>query len=512
MKNILGWMKSNVLIVVFCAIVLISLPTAFAFSGMWRESIRAERELAAKGEMAKIEKAKVTYNIPSYDPNQKPVEYSGAPNAELTNWFKQQRESLATAATAVVKRAEEFNRGVGPDAASVGRKEHKPLLDGLFPSPLVNLTQQARERMGAEKWDAMTAEEKAAQVALLEREASDEEIRKLNEMEEVLLAKRGRPYPYQELLDAIHAGGPADPVKVNAAVRDLAARESDKITAGKRNLTAEEQGELYKKLVERRLGEYQAAAANLSLYATTKIWPSSPQKGFSSIPSGKIDPDNITLASFFVNQWDYWVYSDVLAAVRLANNDTGGPVGVANAVVKRIESFQLADPEGLFANVDPFGGGLGMEAPPPPTSDVPGLVPLVPSVSITARGMGTWNTMYDIRRVDLTVVVSSARINEFLDAISRTNFMTVTDLDIQEVNVWLDLREGFYYGPEHVVRAKLSIETVWLRSWMLNYMPPKVASILGAGGQGLDSAAPAAAPGANPSSGSPSNRGGKGGG
>ena len=89
------------------------------------------------------------------------------------------------------------------------------------------------------------------------------------------------------------------------------------------------------------------------------------------------------------------------------------------------------------------------------------------------------NGVYDVRPVTMTVVVSSAKLSDFLSAIERTNFMTVTDMDLEEVKVWDDLQKGYYYGPDHVVRATLTIETVWLRSWMSKYMPATFKTKLG---------------------------------
>ena len=57
--------------------------------------------------------------------------------------------------------------------------------------------------------------------------------------------------------------------------------------------------------------------------------------------------------------------------------------------------------------------------------------------------------------------------------------MTVTDVDLYEVDIWEDLERGYYYGSDHVVRAVLSIETVWLRSWMKDFMPSTVRTALG---------------------------------
>ncbi len=491
MKNILGWVKANLLVVVFSALIVISLPVAFFFASGWRESIRADRSKAANDEMKKVSGALVTYNIPSFDPSQKPVELKTAPNAELTRWFKEQRDNLGQAAGSVVKRAEEFNRGVGDDAKRVGRSEHKPMVDGLFPSGADIEAERLKKEMGEEKWNALTPEERTRQA---EAGAKEIETAKLNEMEETLLAKRGKPNLYEELLKSVHAGAPGDPVRIASDIKEMAVRETNKITAGKRALTNDENGELVKRLAERRLAAYQDAARNISVYATLDVWPKGAVKGGCGIPFGKIEPANINLDYFYVLQWDYWVYQDLIAAVKLANGGNSG--GVADSVVKRIESINLKEPEGLFASEDAFGRSTEVTHAAPPAAAIPGMVPVDPEVSITGRGTGEWNTVYDIRRVEMTVIVSSARINEFLDAITRTNFMSVTDLDLSEVNVFEDLRNGYYYGQEHVVRARVGIETVWLRSWMTKYMSPGVASGLGAGKK---ADAPAAAPPPPPS-------------
>ena len=42
-----------------------------------------------------------------------------------------------------------------------------------------------------------------------------------------------------------------------------------------------------------------------------------------------------------------------------------------------------------------------------------------------------------------------------------------------------DLREGFWYGGDALVEARLTVETVWLRSWQKPLMPRKVRDALG---------------------------------
>jgi hypothetical protein len=330
---------------------------------------------------------------------------------------------------------------VGADAQAVGRTEHKPLVDGLFPPP----------------------------------KNRDEELNKLNEMEDALLGNRGRPNPYQQLLDRARAGGPADPVHMAEVIGDMQSREKEKITANKRDLTTEEQAALSKQLADRRLAEYQARASEISVYATLDSFPHG--RGFGTIPTGAhLDPSLIDPFHFFMYQWDYWVFQDLVAAVRLANTDANGRLSnVGESVVKRIVSMELLPPDGATPR-EPSPGG--MNAAPPPAAAAPGMAPVDLTVSISGRAGGEGNSVYDVRRVRMTVIVSSARLQDFLEAIPRTNFMTVTDLDLAEVNAWDDLKRGYYYGPEHVVRATVGIETVWLRSWTSGYMPSQMKSVL----------------------------------
>ena len=491
MKNILAWIKSNLLIVIFCSVALLVLPGGYIGSSIWRGNVLEGRKKEAEAEYSKASKFDVTYTLPSYTPAGTPVEVKSAPNSKLTEWFKAQRSRLQEASGAVVKRAEDFNQGIGAEAAAVGRSEFKPFVEGLFPSVAAKLEAQMIAEKGKEAFDAIPAEQRAAIV----KKASADLIQPLlNEMEDALLGKRGRSNPYQDLLTRTKAGESADPMRVADALRDMSAREVEKITAGKRALTTEEQSALDKQLAERRLAEYQSAAKGLSVYANLDSFPSA--KTGSSIPRGKIDADKIEPVSFFLYQWDYWVLSDVLSAVKLANTDAGKPTEVERSVVKRIESIAIADPKGLFNTADPSAPQDGTEAAPV-VAAAPGMVPLDPTVSITGREMSPANTMYDVRRVTMTVVVSSARLSDFLDAITRSNFMTVTDMDLTSVNVWDDLKEGYYYGQENVVRATVEIETIWLRSWMTKYLPPEILGALGGGGAAggeVAAPAPAAAP------------------
>jgi hypothetical protein len=477
-KPVMDWVKGNVLIVVFCALILLMLPTAWYFSSAWDAKIRAKQAKDATDAFNKLQSLKINYTLPVIEASGQPITQNEVPNLNLINWFKEQREVMLQQAEAVVAKAEAFNKGVGPDAQSVGRTEHVLLVEGAFP---------------------------AGGQSMLDR------------MEDALLGNRGAANPYQALLSSARAGAPADPAQLADSLAAFIASEKEKITANKRDTTAEEQEKLVKQVTERRLGEYQGRAQALSVYASMESFPSDPRSAF--VPSGSnLDPRFINPSDMFLFQWDYWVLRDIFAAVNLANTVNGRLANVDQATVKRIEKIDITLPanvvrsgasreasamenyRGPHGGVDP-ATGMPMEAPAAaPTA--PGMAALDFDSSITGRRAS--NDIYDTRVVTLTCVVSSARLQDFLAAIERTNFMTVTDMDLQEVKVWDDLQRGYWYGPEHVVRATLEIETVWLRSWTTKFMPQDLKGTLKVPDPAADPNAipdPAADPNAQPTGG-----------
>ncbi len=447
MKPVLAWVKKNWVAVVAGFLLVVAVPLAWFFSSGWNAKIKDAQEKKANAEFTKVNSTAVEYVIPSYEPGVQPVTLKTEPNIALTAWFKEQRDVLGKQADEVGMRAIHFNKGVGPDAAAVGRSEHTVLIEGIFPGT---------------------------------GDLADE----FNSMEDALLSKRGRVNPYNAMLDNVRAGGPMDPVRLTEILTDLSRSESDKITAAiKRSLTDEETERIEQLLRDRRLAEYQRRSADISVYATSEIFGvdgkrSSVMPNQSSFDALAKVPDVERQAQLFVWQWDTWVIADVLAAVQLANTtDSGRPTEVKDSVVKRIERLWVSDPEGVFGRVQRSDGDNA--AAPAASAGTPGLAPLDPQVSITGRFMDPSNTVYDIRRVELVVVASSKRIDEFLAAINRTNFMTVTDYDLTSIDTWSELSQGYYYGPEHVVQATIGIETVWLRKWVAPLMPDAVRGTLG---------------------------------
>ncbi len=438
MKNLIAWIKSHIAIVACTAVIIISLPVAWYFSSTWNAQIRQKQEKAAGDKLTAVNSAKVTYTLPKLVATDPSVEVTGAPNQTLTDWFKTHREKILAEAQGIVLEAEKINK-----------RDHVPLVEGLFP----NATGQA------------------AQVKALE-------------LAEKIVFNGKDTCVYPKLLKKINAGEPPLAPDVASSIADERAKLQEQIAGGtKRELDASEREKVEKALVEKRLSEYRDRAANISVYASMDAFPLSGNMG-SFIPRQMPDKPP-PLDECFFWQFDYWLMSDVVDAIGAANRDAGGqPTSVEHSVVKRIDRIESSDNwVYMFSGGGGRGGGGAEPSQSEPTKVDAGspdaLIDAKYDRSITGRWSGPGNGVYDIRNVSLSVVVSSERLPEFINAFARTNFMTVTDIDLSDVDVWADLELGYYYGSEHVVRAKMVVETVWLRSWTVPIMPYKVRGYLG---------------------------------
>jgi hypothetical protein len=429
-------MKANLSIVILSVVILLILPAAFVGTRMWNKHIQKNREAAATKAYNDLKALAVSYAFPPQTPSGTAVTLPlEAPNSVATAFFQEHRNKLESE---IAK--------VGDTAKEINQAGHKMLVDGLWvppPEPPKNPdgTPAAPADPNAPKAPTQVDQFKALELA------------------ELVVGRADKPSVYEGLLKGINAGGPADPVKVFEALNEEQSRFIDKLKAQKNTdkPSAEEQAELTKQLVALRVGQYQRHASEISVYATKDCLPADLPK---AVPSEA--PDAVTC---FQWQFDYWTVSDLLKAVDAANTDASGKrTTLDKSVVKRIEKIDLFP-----------------AAPPTPAS-------------VTGRKSGGDNKLYDVRDASLQLVVSSAGLPQLINAISRTNFMTVIGLDFSEVDPWADMEKGYYYGPDHVVRAIVKVETVWLRSWTEALMPQAYKDLLtGTSSEASSPAAPAPA-------------------
>ena len=83
------------------------------------------------------------------------------------------------------------------------------------------------------------------------------------------------------------------------------------------------------------------------------------------------------------------------------------------------------------------------------------------SYSLTGRQS---NGVWDVRPVDILMVVETTRLPEVIDELTRENFFTVLDVSLTPVDSFAALAEGCYYGSAPVSDVALRLETVWFRS------------------------------------------------
>lgn len=427
MKKIWPWIKSNLIVVICTVVILLVLPAGWIVSSMWNEKIRDEQQKKVKADFDKVKSSVVKYAAPTLDPSTPAVELDSAPNAKATAYFKDLNARVKGEAEGVVKLAQEHNQ-----------QGHTVLVEGLLPSGT-----------GPE------AQSKAFLLAGLVMHVPPTEPSKV----------------YTKLFESMHAGDPPSGSALFDVLRDAEERERAAILGGaSRQLTAEEQAKITRKLVELRAAEYQRRAREISFYADPDVLG-------NQIPRSK-PKEAPSIRDAFQWQADYWLVSDLLNAVRLTDTDERGqPLPVDRSPIKRIVKITLRPSAFSAQRSEGAAEPESTEAVAAPASDAQ----VVPDYtrSISGRWSGPGNGVYDIRKADLELIVASAQIPAMFDGFARSNFITITDCDLYEVDLWQELERGFYYGSESVVRAKIEVEVVWLRTWTVPFMPAEIKKKLG---------------------------------
>ena len=441
------------------------LPAGLVFSGKWNAKIHEQADSAYKAEQRKITSAgKMSYSLPSVLAGEEDLSETRAPNQVVTRFYKERKEEREEQVKEVVSRGTEFNRG-----------HHVELVTGILPKAPDDRTQK---RLG-------------------------------REMAEAIAGTVSTPSVYQRKLQRLNAGSPIDPETLVLTLEELKTREEQRYqnasADGKMTPTQIEQ--MSKDLSARRLGEYIGRAKALTFYCSTDAFVDqsaqasggrtsnrASSSAYSVIPSKVPLLSTIDEAVVFNWLWDYWLVSDVLDAVALANsNPVSGAMAVPDAPVKRVEQIRLSKVElGEQASASVtddtqgyLGGGGGRDPGGSSGNQMYGSGADDSDAPFTGRVGGGPQSAFDVRTIEMVIVASSKDLPKFIDALGKTNYMTVIDVDLEQVDVWGDLEQGYYYGDEHVVRASIVIESVWLRSWLEPMMPARVKTALGIPIEGL---------------------------
>lgn len=439
MTKVLEWVRGNWVIVACGAVILVTLVLAPWFSGTLESGVRQAAEERARkvSEIAGFERSPVQLEVPG----QAPRSGTGVVNAALLDAYREITTTLREDAEAVRSAAVAHNRKgrvvVAPEA---------------FPKPA----------------------------------ASQRETIQFDVHQRIVKA-------YDALLASVRAGAPPAP---DAVASELQRRESQFITntlrkQSRADLDARESADLSAEMAKARLVRYGERARELSFYASPQSLdiPAAPQQS------------RISTAEMFDWQWRLWITEDLLGAIAMANANAAS---VVESPVKRVVSLAVLDElpgsGGKSAGgSDGFGGdgiagrrGLdgegGASAAPaasvegdvgPVTIDASVEAPLDFSRSFTGRKS---NAVYDVRTVELVLIVATEQLPRLFDALAQRNFMTVLDLAVRPADAFEAARSGYIYGTAPVSEATLLIETVWLREWTAPFMPADARAALGIGG------------------------------
>jgi len=211
-----------------------------------------------------------------------------------------------------------------------------------------------------------------------------------------------------------------------------------------------------------------------------------------------------TPGQIWAGQMMFWIQQDIFTAIAKANQQYSS---VIDAPVKALVEVQVIDDYigihgrgAIGSDTVTRGSDLFREDVAPsssdrepkegeeaaltpselmagqPKTDVNEPLPYDFRVGLTGR---TSNDLYDVRQARVTLHVDYQKLGEFLDVLSRTNFITVVRMNLRDVDEYERFRAGYYYGTSDVWEVDLLLESVWFRQWTVPYMPGTVRAALG---------------------------------
>ena len=438
MNAVLHWIKANVYTVIAVAIMIAAPAGMWVVSGNMNKAVQDEVEQRARKitELARFEKTSISFHYPV--PGNEPVSASIAVNRRFLDRYQE-----------VVDVVREDMERVREEVFRINHKDREILVPELFPVPPPRRVETLPQKM-----------------------------------------YRALQGAYEQLIADIGAGDPPTTEEmienISVAQERYLAQILKRETA---ELTEEEHAGLTEHLTKTRLSYYADAAKGLNLYASLED---------INVPAEDDYPDRAEgdgMSRMFDWQWRFWIKQDILSALAMCNEPYNS---IVDAPVKRVVSLFVTDDlgsGGKSGSAPAVSGGAGFGtagtaksgrrrggskssgSKTKRASADPGReVPLDYSYSFTGR---TTNPLFDVRRVEVLLIVDSEKMPEVFDALARYNFITILDASVQTVNLFDAIRSGYFYGSRPVSLIRLDLETVWFRAWTTEFMPPELKAALG---------------------------------
>jgi hypothetical protein len=157
-----------------------------------------------------------------------------------------------------------------------------------------------------------------------------------------------------------------------------------------------------------------------------------------------------------------WVQEDVAKSIADLNKNSKAK-NIIEAPVKHIVTLDVAQGPEQYLRATPPSGSSEEGAAAPTTPQY--------TVSPTGRVSGA---NYDVIKFTLVVKMDAAYVPALLQELGRGKFIAIHKVDVSSVDSQLAREDGFFYGPNPVVQATISGESLLLREWTGKLIPEVV--------------------------------------
>ncbi len=200
-------------------------------------------------------------------------------------------------------------------------------------------------------------------------------------------------------------------------------------------------------------------------------------------------------STIFWAQIGLWVQQDVARAVLAMNQKSAN---VMEAPVKEIMKIGFEAPGAGNSAVSPtvptplfvypgltYQPGMtsapqpaqpNPNAPPPPTIDPSGKLPVDYTVSPTGRES---NPMFDVVHFDVDLIVDAASVQQVIAGLEAGQYINVLQMNsLDAVDSSVARTAGYFYGDKPCVKVRLRCEELFMRKWLEPMIPAMIKTEL----------------------------------
>jgi len=434
MKPVLNWIKMNPILLV-AAVLCISSLGALAYVHLQGQSFKA-KVLSREANIREIQGyMKTTIQLPAPKLDDDPVSIQCTITPQVIDVIRKVYGEMDKEYRSIFQKAVEFNlHGSDPDIA------HYPMREGLFPDPgdQTHRLFEARMRYREAFLDMVKDYSSSAQYPRLDA---------------------GGPMPLTDLSEDLY--------RVQEEFLT-----SGVITKSINSLSDEEYEELEKRKTMRALETMRRYASRIHIYADTD----SRSPGFPfEIGAWSNKPQAPHMVEVWEGQMSLWLQQDIVQAIALTNRVSDPESNVITAPIKRLMHISVGNQYvGIDLNANLSAAAMGGGGAAAAAGDGK----LVANYTLSPTGR-TSNEIYDVRHIRIEMIADWHRLGEFMTNLARTNFMTVLQVNIEDVDEYQAIREGYLYGVGDAVKVDMIVESLWLRDWTAKLMPKIVRKALG---------------------------------